>query len=322
MSLKDSIITLILFLLMVSQAYAQRIDAHSTSIQSVVKNGFKTELPDLTLVSFSERQRDWTENLSVFVGLDGSKQPQDVGIHAHFGGRAAVNLGLPIFPDRGIGIQVGSAMSATDAAVAVLEAVDGTDSRFQSLSTVGLFQRSDAGFQWAVVWDILHQSYYDDITLNQLRARIDVNVTEMDTIGIQGMWSMGDTQNAQVAGTTVRLSPIDQISAIWGHEWESGAVTEGWLGIADSHGEVVHVFPGNPRRSTAALFGASIRAPLTEKLALYGQGNFILPADSGTVDAYLGVVYTFGKSHCSKRNRFAPILDVAGSTSFAVDLAR
>ena len=39
------------------------------------------------------------------------------------------------------------------------------------------------------------------------------------------------------------------------------------------------------------VFGAELQIPLTDRLAIFGQGNFITPASSGTVDSYLGFVY-------------------------------
>jgi hypothetical protein len=41
------------------------------------------------------------ENLSLFGGLEGSKQPQDFGVNAHFGGRFHANMGLPLLPECG-----------------------------------------------------------------------------------------------------------------------------------------------------------------------------------------------------------------------------
>ncbi len=43
------------------------------------------------------------DNVSGFLGLDGSKQPQDFGINAQFGGRASVNWGIPLVRSWGLG---------------------------------------------------------------------------------------------------------------------------------------------------------------------------------------------------------------------------
>lgn len=187
---------------------------------------------------------------------------------------------------------------------------------------MGLFQQCGSGGHWAIAWDLLHQSYYDVTTLHQLRGRAGWQVGEQDALGVRGTWSMNQSQSARVADTTVELSPIDQAAAFWLHEWTSGARTECWLGVADGHGEVVHVFPHTSRVSPAPLFGTALHVPLNDRLAIYGEGNFILPADSGTVDAYLGVVYYLGRSKSDSRQSFAPPMDAAGNTSFAVDLRR
>ncbi|MEZ5944510.1 MAG: DUF6666 family protein [Planctomycetaceae bacterium] len=263
----------------------------------------------------------WFDNLSVFVGLEGSKQPQDVGINANFGGRAAFNLAMPVWDDAGLGVQLGTALVGTDNAVQVLEAIDGTGSRFQSFTTLGVFQQSPAGWEWALAWDFLYESYYDDFALNQLRGRVGLDVSQRDQIGVWGTWSPDET-NANVGGVPVRLSPINQVNMFWKHDWQTGVETEGWIGVAEGHGKVVHVFPGDSGLGAVPMFGAALQIPLNQRLAIYGQGNFILPSDSGTVDAYLGIVYHFDDARVTRRKQYSPPLDVAGSTSFSVDLRR
>lgn len=264
---------------------------------------------------------DWASTLSVFIGLDGSKQPQDVGINANFGGRTAINWGLPLWEEAGLGFQIGTAFTFSDNAVQVLAAVDGADDRAQSLTTVGLFRRSEDRFEWALAWDFLYESSYDQIALSQLRARTSIAIGEAGKLGVWGTWS-DDSSAATVGGQAVSLRPIDQVSVFWNHTWASGVETEAWGGVALGHGENVFVFPGNPSINTAPVFGAMIHVPLNDHMAIYGQGNFILPADSGTVDSYLGVVFYFDKLRRARGSRYAPALDVAGSTTFAVDLYR
>ncbi len=262
-----------------------------------------------------------TDTLSVFVGLDGSKQPKDFGINASFGGRLSANVGIPLIEEYGLGLQVGSAVNYADNAVAVMAAVDGRSERFQSFTTIGLFQRFESGFEWGLAYDFLYENYYDDIALSQVRSRATQVVGDSNKIGILGIWSW-DEQRANVTGQSVLLRPIDQVSAVWNHLWASGVETEVWGGVALGHGQVVAVFPGNPGINVAPVFGAMLHAPLNDWLALYGQGNFILPADSGTVDAYLGFVVYFDKPQRARYSRYSPVFDVANNTSFAVDLRR
>ena len=66
------------------------------------------------------------KNLSLFAGLEGSKQPQDFGVNANFGGRFQANLGLPLVEACGLGMQIGTSINYTDNAVQVFERVEGT----------------------------------------------------------------------------------------------------------------------------------------------------------------------------------------------------
>jgi hypothetical protein len=42
------------------------------------------------------RYWSWGDELTLFGGLDGSKQPQDFGVNANLGGQAHFNWGLPL----------------------------------------------------------------------------------------------------------------------------------------------------------------------------------------------------------------------------------
>lgn len=48
--------------------------------------------------------------ISFYVGLEGSKQPQDFGANANVGGRFRANISGPLFEQHGIGYQIGTAL--------------------------------------------------------------------------------------------------------------------------------------------------------------------------------------------------------------------
>jgi hypothetical protein len=78
-----------------------------------------------------------------------------------------------------------------------------------------------------------------------------------------------------------------------------------------------------PAVRNAFVYGADLQMPLNNWIAIYGEANFITPASSGTVDAYLGFVfYPGGGARNALQKRFAPLLPTASNTSFAVDLPR
>lgn len=257
---------------------------------------------------------DW----SLFAGLTGAKQPQDFGVNAHFGARTAVNYGRAL-GSTGIGLQLGTALVSTDNAVQVIERVEGSSSRFQSFSTVGLFQHT-GDWHWGAGYDFLYQRYYDDFFLGQWRGQIGYDVTANTQVGVRTQ-IQGHDDDGFFGPVGVRLQAIDQVTGYMNYTWNNGAMVGGWLGLVDGHGETNVALGDLPRRDNMLVFGSTVRAPLTNYLALFGEANFITPADTGTVDAYLGLEFYPGGG--AKRGRkYRPLLPVASNATFSVDLYR
>ena len=264
----------------------------------------------------------WSDSLELFMGLDGSKQPQDFGVNAQFGGRVQANLGVPLWEENGIGFQIGTAVTQADHAVAVTHAIEGSSSRTQSFTTMGVFQRTESGWTWAIVNDVLYQQDYDRETLDQWRARVGFDLNGRDEIGIMGSIPQAGA-NASWAGIDVHLSPLRQGSMFWRHDWESGAQTTGWFGIADRHGQANAAINDRPNTNYVIVFGADLQVPLNNYWALFGEANFVMPSDTGSVDAYLGFAYYPGGGAFGWRRRtWSPVLPVASSPSFVTNLTR
>lgn len=261
------------------------------------------------------------DSLELFGGIDGSKQPQDFGVNAQFGGRIHVNWGAPLIEGCGLGFQIGTAGNFSDHAVRVTSQIEGAGSRTQSFTTVGLFQRSVDGWNWGLVHDFLFERDYDTFSLTQWRAQVGFEVTGSDEVGLFGMIPQTNDRGSW-GPVSVRLDPILQGSLYWRHTWEHDAQTGLWLGIAEGHGRA-NVALGVPSDlENVLVFGADLHVPLNDSWALFGQANFICPADSGTVDAFLGFAWYPG--HLAKgwrRRAFSPVLPVANNTSFSVDLS-
>lgn len=271
---------------------------------------------------WSAKSSNIFDGLSGFIGLDGSKQPQDLGVNANMGGRAAFNWGIPIVEEWGLGVQVGAAYNFADNAVQVLHRLNVSDRRDQLYNTLGIFQRTDWGLNWSVAHDYLWESYYDNFQLGQWRARGGYQVTAADELGAWGtLVDFGDS--GSVMGLPVRVRPINQVNAFWRHVWPSSAWTTLWIGGAQEHGRFVLVLPDQPAVRNAFVYGADLQIPLNDYFAIYGEANFITPASSGTVDAYLGfALYPGGGARNALQKRFAPLLQTASNTSFSVDLPR
>ncbi len=268
-------------------------------------------LPSATRTSF-------LDTLSLFAGPDGSKQPQDLGINANMGLRLSGNWGVALHERSGLGAQVGIGLNLSDAAVDVLEVIEGTSRRRQTFVTAGMFQVV-GGVNWALVYDLQAVRYFDGFHVGQLRGHAGYAVGAHDDVGVSFTKALhGDT--AVMGDTPVTLDPIGQLNVYARHEWPSGARTGLWLGRAGGHERVVWVLPDRPRLSGVLVYGADLDVPLDTRYSLTGAANFITPTASGTVDAYLGITLHLGRRPA--RPAFPPLTSVANNTSFAVDLRR
>ena len=198
----------------------------------------------------------------------------------------------------------------------------GADSdRGQLFGTVGLFQKNER-WNWSLVYDAQYQDQYATATLTQFRGRAGAYLSDRDEVGVWGTKNdRGD--DGDFLGTPVRFDAISQVNLFWRHTWESGAYTTVWGGVAEGHEEMTFVLNDDQRINTSAVIGADFRAPLNDYAALFGEANFLLPADTGTVDAYLGVeFYPAAVARGLRDLAFAPILRPASSPTFAVDATR
>jgi hypothetical protein len=264
----------------------------------------------------------WLENVDLFFGLDGSKQPQDLGINANMGVRFAANAGMPLLKRIGLGAQVGMAMNFSDAAVHVLDQIEGTSRRTQAFFTAGLFQQATTRLSWALGYDFLHQTYFDTFRLGQLRGQAGYAVKATDEVGA---WFTKSVKNASgvMNDTTVQLDPISQFNVYLKHRWPTMAQTTIWAGVASGHHNIVVLLPDNSRDHNVLVYGAKLELPLSDRFSVTGSGNFLTPTATGTVDAYLGVTFYPGRrSLLNGRGRFAPPTTVANNTEFPVDLRR
>lgn len=262
----------------------------------------------------------WLENLSLFGGVEGSKQPQDFGVNANLGGRFHANWGIPLASDYGIGVQLGTALVPSDNAVRVYELLGEAGGRRQSFTTLGLFQRFDGGFSWGFVYDFLYEESFDDFFLGQWRLRTAYDISPIWQVGMTVNIAAED-DSGEFNATTVTLDPITQANWYLRRFWSTGTQTTFWAGVSEGHGEDNAVTGPASGHDAAFLFGADFLAPLNDRLALYGETNLMMPADTGTVDAFLGVQwFPWGNAKRARKTAYSPLLPVAGSPTFSVNL--
>lgn len=279
------------------------------------------ESADSGFVPTAENEWRPLETLQLFGGLEGSKQPQDFGVNANFGTRWAANWGIPLLANYGIGAQIGTSLNETDNAVQVFERVGASANRTQSFSTVGIFQRTET-WRWGIAYDLLYESYYDRFTLGQWRGRVGYATSERDEFGVWGAVAQ-QRSRGNFLTIPVELCPLTQGSCYWQHQFSAGTRAMCWAGASEGHAQANLALGDLPRTGPQFVFGAELDVPLNAYFAIYGQANFVGPADSGTVDSFLGLsFYPGGRAMPAARSTFAPFQALANSTMFAVDLRR
>ncbi len=264
----------------------------------------------------------YLQNLALFGGFDGSRAPDDLGINANIGGRLGLQTGLPLIESAGLGLQLGIAGSYHRTATQFLRLNDEPGERSQIFSTLGILQRTDWGLSWALAYDYAHTQSYSTLDLGQWRGQISLQVMPTLEVGVWGTYR-DRADSATVAGETFHLQAINQTNLFFRYTWPTQAVTSFWIGLAQEHGQAVLGIPGDVPIRNVFVYGADAHIPLSQRVALYGEANFITPNDTGTVTAFLGLVfYPGGNAASAGRNPFAPVLPLANNPNFSFDARR
>lgn len=260
------------------------------------------------------RRIPW-DNLSLFAGAHGFKNPSNLGRDASFGFQTGFNWGAPlfIFPYSGVGVQAGlqgvfsnfSGANFTD------------DSRNQLFFTAGLFRRTDWGFQGGVVYDYMSDDWYGDISLNQIRGELSwVYPCRHEW----GFWFAASSDN------DVTVSPLDQQANTWDatdlyaffyrRRFDQALGGEGRL------------FAGWTEASDG-LLGMDMDVPLTGALSLETSFTYLIPeqpqgADGSEHEGWnvaMNLVWYPGRNECVRNsgNYYRPLFRVADNGSLLVD---
>jgi len=252
------------------------------------------------------------ENLQVFGGVQGFKSPVDQGVNGNFGFHEGVNWGGALFEYGGIGGQLGVQVAQSDLA----ESFVYEDNRIQFFFTTGLFHRpmNNHGWQGGVVWDWLHDDYYAQMDVSQLRAELSWVSCGHHEIGF---WSaIGTTSDKQFSSFNdedVSWQPIDMYALFYRRYFANGSIGR---------------FSGGFTGDGQGLLGADLLAPLTAKLALVANANYILgrndPAPEEALTESWGLTISLVwfpgyKTPCSSRNPYRPIFGVADNTTMMLN---
>lgn len=242
-------------------------------------------------------------------GVQGFKGPVDRGNNGNFGFHAGFNLGGMFKPDWGLCYQLGGNFVESnlqgDSA-----AFTRTSSRDQQFYTVGLFKRSaGCGFQGGVVWDILQDDYYLNMSLQQLRGELSFVGPGLREFGFMFAAGLNDDFGS-AQGINDLWTPTDQYAFFYRRQFGCGGQFRVWAG-----------FTGQ----SDGLLGGEFNVPLSNTWALASNFNYLIPDENGvsaiSEEAWaLGinlVWYPGGGAKCLGGCR--PLFNVADNASFLVD---
>ncbi len=148
-------------------------------------------------------------NLGIFAGVNGFKGPRDRGGNGNFGFTEGVNFGAPLGDPWGCGYQLGFAALQDNISGYQQNAPLDTNNqstivtadRHQYFFTAGIFNRAECGgWQWGVAFDLLHDTYYQESDLKQIRTETGYLFNECTEIGYSGAYGVGgDSVQTRIA---------------------------------------------------------------------------------------------------------------------------
>lgn len=213
----------------------------------------------------------WHRDFTASAGVTGFQTPADLGIAGNFGTNEYANFGMPFWNAFGIGWQLGVRGVQTHFQNTSIEGL--TDEPFvsgardQVFITTGFYTRAfeGRGLQFGAVWDYLHDNWYDNVNLAQIRGEISY-VWHAHEIGFWGAANY-DTTPFSTRRFAGNASTMDLYAAFYRLQFGDANEWKVWGGGTDN---------GD------GLLGTLLRAPMTKSLALEGTFTYLIPKDTKT----------------------------------------
>jgi len=284
--------------------------------------------------------------ISLFAGVESFRGIAD-GDHQNNGLVVGGNLGVPLpgLKDYGIGVQFGASFGAYDLDGRTFP--DGalgdppsavTDVGQQTFFTLGVFHRATEkvplnigfGHDWMI--NDAYGVFATSPTISQWRAQLGYCLSAWNEIGV---WTTvrdsGDGKvitfggiPANVLSLDVSYRAIDQCNFYWHHNYDSGADSWVWMGFLEDDAVAGLGHLGS------YTVGVTVQVPLTDRVALYADGQYMRPAASAGPIAAQEEAFSVGFGlaffpYGNAKNRsvagscWMPVLPVANNGSFLVN---
>jgi hypothetical protein len=284
-----------------------------------------------------------THGWTAWSGLDSFKGIADGTGPSNFGAVTGINYGTRLgrFSDvTGIGAQIGGSLGVYDLAGRPTAATGNSLSQGQTQGffTVGFFRAANANTPWSagLVHDWMLNNNYGVFgtspTISQWRGQVAYVWNARNEFGVYGtLRDMGHSEVANLGApgapipTSLIFQSYNQANFFWHHKWEYGADSRIWIGGVQN-GKL-----GTNGGSLGDLIlGANLTAPLNDRWAVYGNGQYMFPSAHPGPAASVESAWNLGFGlvwypRCNARtgnvagNCWTPYMPVANNSTFLTD---
>lgn len=267
----------------------------------------------------------WYRDFTASVGVTSFQNESNLGLNGNYGTNEYLNWSMPFWNAFGIGWQVGVRGVQTNFQRSTITNTNTgtsfrTNARDQVFLTTGFFTRAfeGRGLQGGAVYDYLHDSYFDNVDVSQIRAETSY-VWGYHELGFWGAFNIGEQASifAPVTKTPGEASTENLYTAFYRLQFGDANEWRVW---------------GGGTASQAGIIGSSMRAPMSKSWALEGTFTYLIPGrteDFGTLidgvsvksspsawNVSLNVVYyPARRSRRSLASPYRPLFDVADNGS-------
>jgi hypothetical protein len=269
----------------------------------------------------------WCDNTIVFLGgeayksLGDSAQPPGIatGFMDSAGFVGGFNTGFALLRDSPIRGQIGGSYGVYD--LKGRDTISPSSAEQQTFLTAGIYKRSDVFDCDPICWGLVYDQFWahqwglrgGELYVGQVRAIVGYAINDCQEVGFWGAFHTNQDATATVAGPPVR--GMNQYNIYWRSNWVFGGQTMVFVG-GDDPADV-----GN------WVFGVLGQAPLSDRVALYGNFSYAFPrASTGPIGSNdlewnfgAGLIYSWGGKAASPNisgQRGLPLLPVANNGSF------
>jgi len=251
-------------------------------------------------------------NVTLFAGVQGFKGPMDLGQNGNFGFHEGLNFGAPLGDPWDCGFQLGfqgvhSNFSGSQTANGDLNGRD------QVFFTGGVFHRAACGhLQGGVAFDYMHDNYFNQSDLKQLRSETSLVFGRWHEIGYTGNYGISRDRFTLQNGRLQFVQPHDVFAGFYRRHFTGGGQGRIWGGATGSGDGVL---------------GADATIPLGTSWALENNFIYLIPKNGPSLGGQqqeswsvaISLVWYPGRaSRCVFQNPFHPLFNVADNAAFLV----